>query len=42
MDGASAAAAGAGGAQKRKEEEQPHPCQLDIEECANSEYLIMQ
>ena len=40
MDGASAAAAV--GARKRKEEEQPHPCQLDIEECANSEYLIMQ
>ena len=41
MDGASAAGAGAG-ERKRKEEEQPHPCQLDIEECANSEYLIMQ
>ena len=40
MDGASAAAGA--GEQKRKEEEQPHPCQLDIEECANSEYLIMQ
>ena len=39
MDGASAAGAGE---RKRKEEEQPHPCQLDIEECANSEYLIMQ